>query len=173
MFPDNDNYSFAEKWSAEIANYNFTQVPNLLLSCQGHLKLKDGELLTLIHLLTFWFIWDGEIYPTIMTLTKFSNKGYSTVQKRLRNLEEKGFIQRCPRLYTSNEYDLKPCVKKLQEHLEICEKLPLKRGEYREKTVSPLPSLPINKEYQHLTILNKENLRNEDIFGNFFGGLGQ
>ncbi|HJQ09056.1 MAG TPA: helix-turn-helix domain-containing protein [Candidatus Saccharimonadales bacterium] len=159
MNPENANYKFSEKWSPEIEVYSFTQVPNLLLACQGHLKLKDGELVTLIHLLTFWFSHDSKVFPTITTLTKFSHKGYSTVQKRLRTLEEKGFVKRRQRLGTSNTFDLIPCVVKLYKHQLVCKNLPRKQGEYKSKLMHLPPSLVINKEDEGLTRPNITNTK--------------
>lgn len=156
----NKEYAFSEKWSPEVEQYSFTQIPNLLLGCQGHLKLRDGELLTLIHLLTFWFDHDGEVYPSIATLTRFSHKGYSTIQRRLRVLEEKGFVKRRHKFGMSNTYDLKPCVAKLYKHQAICHDLPHKRAPKKVK-VRSLPSpLTSNKEYQLPRRLNKKTSGN-------------
>ena len=141
-------YGFSEKWSPEIEQYNFTQVPNLLLSCQGHLRLTDGEILTLIHLLTFWFSHDSRVYPTITTLTKFSHKGYSTIQKRLRVLEQKEFVKRRHKKGTSNTFDLIPCVIKLYKHQRVCSSPPRKQGDYEELLSSGGTSFPITKEYE-------------------------
>lgn len=162
MYPEQEKYAFASKWSSEIAERNFTQVPNLLLACQGHLKLKDGELLTLLHLLTFQFSTNSQIYPTITTLTKFSHKGYSTVQRRLRQLEKKGYVKRRHRLGTSNYYDLTPCVEKLNAHTSVCTSATTstKRGVLLEKVRNVPPSFLINKEYETLNIPTKEHVPN-------------
>lgn len=155
-----DKYGFSKKWSAEIEQYGFTQVPNLLLSCQGHLGLTDGEILTLIHLLTFWFSHKSKVYPTITTLTKFSHKGYSTVQKRLRTLEEKGFVKRRRKLGTSNTYDLVPCITKLYKHQRDCPSPPRKQGEPKQYTARVDTSLSINKEYEVRRRLMLKNTKN-------------
>lgn len=148
QLPKNDGYSFEEKWSPEIAIYNFTQVPNLLLACQGHLGLKDGELITLIHLFTYWFGHDSRIYPSIETLCRFSQNGYSTVQRRLRILEQKEFLKRRHQFGTSNTYDIIPCVIKLHKHQKVCPNPPRKQGEYRIRNDRSVPSILINKEYE-------------------------
>jgi DNA-binding MarR family transcriptional regulator len=150
MAKNNDagKHQFYKKWSIDIDQYNFTQVPNILLSCQGHLKLTDGEILTLIHLLTFWFSNESRVYPTITTLRKFSHKSYPTIQKRLRRLEEKGFVKRKHRLGTSNTYDLTMCVKMLQEHIKQCPSEHRKQSYYYLLNYESPPSITINKEYE-------------------------
>lgn len=170
---NNKEYGFTEKWSPEIEVYNFTQVPNLLLACQGHLKLSDGELITLIHLLMFWFSHDSSVYPSINKLCKFSESGYSTVQRRLKNLEEKKFIKRRRKLGTSNTYDLIPCVIKLYKHQKICTDLPRKKGDYKlKKSNAPTP-LVTNKEYEFLTRLNSNNTKNNvgKVLESEYGGF--
>ena len=160
MYPKDERYAFSEKWSPEIAEFNFTQVPNILLACQGHLYLTDGEVLTLIHLLTFQFSSVSRIYPTITTLTKFSHKGYSTIQKRLSELERKGYLNRKHRLGTSNYYDLSPCVERLTRHSRTCNSTSIKRVDY-SAIVRGLPSpITSNKEDETLNIQTKENIKN-------------
>jgi len=148
MSEEENGYKFNGKWSPEIAKYNFTQVPNLLLGCQAHLGLTDGELVTLIQLLTYWFRHESRVYPSITTLTKFSHKGYSTVQKRLRSLESKGFINRRHNFGTSNTYDLHYCARKLYQHQKVCTDPPRNRAA-SVTTMRSLPSsLTSNKEYE-------------------------
>lgn len=144
-------YNFSDKWSADIEEFNFTQVPNLLLGCQGHLHLTDGELLTLIHLQTFWYSNGSRIFPSITTLTKFSHKGYSTIQARLMKLEKKGFIKRSHTRGTSNTYSLTPCVERLNRHIQVCKNPPRKQGEQLVKVGRVAPSFLMTKEYEALT----------------------
>lgn len=125
---DNENYSFAQKWTTEIEQYGFTQVPNALLKCQGHLGLTDGELVTLINLLHYWYRGKAKAFPSITTLTKFSGKNFSTLQKRLKSLEDKGFLVRQHRRNTSNTYVLTNCIKKLNKHLKVCPTPPRNRS---------------------------------------------
>lgn len=160
MKTNSDIYGFSDKWSPDIDEYSFTQIPNLLLACQGHLRLTDGELLTLIHLLTYWFSYKSKVYPSIKTLTKFSSNGYSTIQKRLRTLEEKGFIKRVHKLGTSNTFDLVPCVKKLREHEKVCKQRPRIRAENAVKTIREPSSFTSNKEDEFLRRLNRNNTEN-------------
>lgn len=156
--PENINYGFTGKWSKEIEEYGFTQIPNLLLHCHGHLGLTDGEMITLIHLLIFRFHEDSKVYPSILTLAGFSLKGYSTIQKRLKDLEDKGFIERIQRYYTSNIFNLEPCVIKLMEHHRICENLPRKRAFAIQNLESLDLSFLGNKEYEFLKRRNLEDI---------------
>jgi predicted transcriptional regulator len=167
-----DIYKFEQKWSPEIAIYNFTQVPNLLLNCQGHLGLTDGELLTLIHLLSHWYRHDSNIYPSINRLSKFSQKGYSTIQKRLKSLEDKEFIKRRYKQGTSSTYDVIPCIVKLYQHEKVCTDPPRLQSHYWEKASSPIPSLLKNKEDNYSRRLNFNNTKNphDSFFDTDTGG---
>lgn len=146
--PNGGSQKFHEKWSGDIDLYRFTQVPNILLSCQGHLKLTDGEILTLIHLLTFWFNTRSRVFPSITTLRKFSHKSYPTIQKRLRRLEEKGFIKRKHHFGTSNTYDLTKCVEMLDNHIKVCPTVHRKQSLYYLLNYESPSSITIKKEYE-------------------------
>lgn len=143
-------YSFSSKWSPEINEYGFTQVPNLLLVCQGHLGLTDGEVITLLQLLTFWYRKDTPVFPSINRVTRRSHKGYSTTQRRLKSLAEKGFIERERKKGTSTRYDLRPCVTKLYLHQKVCKEISQKRDSLNVKVTKQPTSKATYKEYEAL-----------------------
>jgi DNA-binding MarR family transcriptional regulator len=151
---------FSDKWTLEIEQYGFTQVPDLLLTCQEHFDLKDGELLTLIHLLSYWYYKNGIVWPAISTLASNFGKKYSTVQRRLMNLEKKGFIERVERPGTSNIYDIEPCVRKLYQHQLHCPYITIKRGDLSSKATRVPTSFLGDKEEELLRKLTKETLGN-------------
>lgn len=160
MYPNEERYSFAKHWSPEIAEFNFTQVPNILLGCQGHLEITDGELLTLLHLLTFRFKPDSDIWPSITLLTRFSEKHFTTIQKRLRILEQKGFVKRIHIQGTSNRYDISPCIRKLNKHIKVCKHLPRKQAVPTAALTGLPSSYSSSKEDEDLNIQTKEKLTN-------------
>jgi DNA-binding MarR family transcriptional regulator len=151
---------FEHQWGSSVALYKFTQVPNALLNCQGHLKLDDGELLTYIHLVSFRFHSYSEIFPSIKTLCMFSHKSYPTVQKRLKRLESKGYIKRIRRFNSSNKYDITPGIRKLSKHLKNCPRTPRIFEKAPVINEAQYPSLTTNKEYEDktLTTNNTETL---------------
>lgn len=115
-----NDHSFTKKWSPEIEQFGFTQIPNQLITCQKQLDLHDGELVTLIQLIKFWFSKKGKVYPAINTLASYTGKGYTTIQKRLKTLEDKGFIRRRRNNGTSSTYDLSPLAAILYQHQRTC-----------------------------------------------------
>lgn len=158
--------SFVEKWSSEIAVYGFTQVPNLLIRCQGHLKISDNEFVTLTGLLSFWYEHDGQIYPSIETLASYSHKGYTTIQKRLASLETKGFIQRLYVYGKTNYYDVQPCIVKLYKHQKVCPHPPKKREGYGSNVREPPPSNMRDKQYEAKRKFNKKIMGVGEILNN-------
>lgn len=145
---DGDEYGFNSKWSPEIKVHGFTQVPNLLLVCQGHLGLTDGEMITLMQLLSFWYRKNSPVYPSINRVTKRSKKGYSTTQRRLKSLEDKGFIERKRIKGKSTRYDLLPCVMRLYQHQKVCDEHSQKRDSLVVKVTRVPRSKPTYKEYE-------------------------
>lgn len=152
--------TFVRQWTVETSELGFTQIPNLLITCQGHLKLSDGELVTLIELLKFWYEQDSRIYPSIDTLCRYSGRKYSTVQRRLKSLEKKGFITRKHRFATSDDYSVRPTVNKLYEHRKICTSI----SHFREDDWSDLSSLPssvpTDKQYEAIKDFLTKNTKN-------------
>lgn len=145
-----NDHSFFNKWSPEIEAYGFTQVPNILLTCQGDLNLKHSELVALLQLMSFWFEHKSEVYPSIRRLARRSNKNYSTLQRNLKSLEKKGFIRRRHVMGSSDRYDLKPCAAILYKHqrsCSLCREIAQKREIAIVKVSSPSLTKTTNKEY--------------------------
>lgn len=113
----NEDFLFEKKWGKD---FSFTQIPNTLIYCQGHLGLTDRELVILIQLISHWFSAYKNPYPGIKRLGAYSGKCYSTVQGSLMELEKKGFLFRDERPGTSNMYDLYPGVCKAIDHKNVC-----------------------------------------------------
>ena len=165
-------YSFTGKWSSEIEAHGFTQIPNLLLVCQGHLELTDGETITLMQLLTFWYRKDNPVYPSINRVAKRSDKGYSTTQRRLKSLEDKGFIKRRRVRGTSSRYDLRPCVAKLYHHEKVCDAFSQKRETLGVKVTKVPLSKTTYKEYEaQRKRIHKKNVHSlSEILASRYGG---
>lgn len=164
----NSESAFEKKWSPEIAKYGFTQIPNLLINCQGHLEITDNELVTLIQLISFWFNHDGQIYPSIARLSKYSLKGYSTIQARLKKLHSKDLIKIVPNIGNTNHYDIVPFINKLYEHQKSCKDPPYKQVGDNSDMSSP-PSLFLrNKEYEPKRKFNNKTESIKEIFSKQF-----
>ena len=160
MDSESKDYTFSGKWSPRVKEFGFTQIPNVLIVCQKHLGLTDGELLTLVQLSMYRFHDNSIVYPSITTLARLSGKGYSTIQKRLKDLEDKDFIYRTQRYYSSNIYDLEPCVFKIVQHSQKCDYLPKKQVEQIRNMSDVLASFFSNKEDEHLKRQNLKHIRN-------------
>lgn len=168
----NSDHSFINKWSPEIEQFGFTQIPNQLITCQSQLNLHDGELVTLVQLTKFWFSKKGKVYPAINTLASYTGKGYTTVQKRLKALEDKGFIRRRRNSGTSSNYDLSPLVIVLYQHQKtclVCRKM--SRG-VTVKTHKVPYSKPTYKEDEPIRQKSKNNISKvSDLIGHRYEAL--
>lgn len=156
------DYSFASKWSNEVERQGYTQIPNILIKCQGHLGLSDGELITLIQLQSFWYHEKNRVFPSIKHLADYSGKSYNPIQKRLSSLEKKGFISKTQRFVNSNLYDLKPTISILNRHTAICKRYHQIQVIRTPEPTYVLPPNPFIKEDAELTIQTIE-----EIYPNF------
>ena len=154
-------YGFSNKWSPETEANGFTQIPNILLTCQGSLGLTHGELVTLLQLMSFWFEHRSLVYPSIKRIAKRSSKGYSTTQRNLKSLEDKGFLKRRHVFGSSNRYDLATCAIRLHKHQSTCTQC-VKGAQKRGVLISKVSTLPYSKttekEYQPKRPNNKTNV---------------
>jgi hypothetical protein len=105
---DNANSAYSTKFSPELTRFGFTQVSNILIQCQGDLGLTDGELLTYIRLLSFWFSRESKIYPSQSLLAQMSKVSISTIANRLRSLQRKEYVRRTLRPGYTSIYDITP-----------------------------------------------------------------
>lgn len=182
MSTQKKEYGFSNKWSHDTEANGFTQIPNVLLTCQGGLGISHSELVTLIQLISYWYKPDGDVNPSIATIARRANNGYSTTHRHLKSLEDKGFIKRIHRYGTSNRYDLKPCAIMLHRHqrsCELCIKISHKRGVKISKVSKVPSSKPIKKEYQqrrlnkNTPVLFSRPMRASDLLTDYIIGKTQ
>ena len=112
-----------EKWGVSLSE-GFLVVPAVLLRRQKELGLDCTELAVLLNLLLSW--WDPDTMPFPRSATIGTRIGVTarTVQRALKNLETKGFIQRIrtstgagAETRSRTRYDLAPVVQRLQERV--------------------------------------------------------
>lgn len=122
---DGANNAIKQRWGNDVieAGTGWTAIPNFLLERQQALKIDPVQLNILLVLMKHWWNSDEKPYPSKKTIAEIVNRDRDTVRKHLKNLEEKGLIERIERYkptsdgggQTSNEYSLEGLVKKLSE----------------------------------------------------------
>lgn len=84
-----------QRWGDALGG-GFVLVPNVLLQHQRALKLDCEETVLLANLLLHWRTDDVPPFPRSETLAQRTGLSRRTVQRRLKQLEEKGFLRRFP-----------------------------------------------------------------------------
>lgn len=111
--------SFEAKWGKSVAAQGFCMLPALLLRAQRRLGLSPTQLAVIIQLCDFWWDDDKVPWPKKETIAQRLNLSEKQVQRVVRDLEQRGYVQRITRTTrngrTSNGYDLAGLVNKLQE----------------------------------------------------------
>jgi DNA-binding transcriptional ArsR family regulator len=113
---------FTDRWGAAM-NDGYLLFPRTLLWHQGELGLSDGEVVVLLNLLASWWDEADWPYPAVSTLAHRMKGSVRTVQRHLRTLEAKGFIERIRNIEGNGRaadlkvtrYVLTGTVKKLNE----------------------------------------------------------
>ena len=107
----------------------YTVLPTVVLKYQQRLELDPLDINLLMHLLSYWLQKETLPHPGKKALALAVGVDPSTVRRRLKALEERGFIKRHPRRSSNkssqtNLYDLTGLIQKLEplaaeEHEEI------------------------------------------------------
>lgn len=82
-----------EKWG-KAAYRGYQAVPHDLFKFQAQLDLSNGELVTLLNILDFWWEADNRPFPGVTVLAKRMNTNPRSVQRHLKCLEEKKYAVR-------------------------------------------------------------------------------
>jgi hypothetical protein len=85
--------SGAAKWGA-AALAGFQPVPDVLLVKQHEMKLQPVDMLVLLNLTSYWWYRDEPPYPRTNIIAQRIGISPRTVQRVLKKLEEKGYIER-------------------------------------------------------------------------------
>jgi predicted transcriptional regulator len=98
------------KWGKSLIKAGWTLIPNQLLERQAALGLDSIDLNILLHIMRHWWEADRLPFPSKATIAQCIKAHPRTVQRRIANLENSGFIKRVPRHHPergrlSNEYD--------------------------------------------------------------------
>jgi predicted transcriptional regulator len=107
------------KWGRQVMDQGFCILPSLLFRAQSRLGLKATHLALILQLAEFWWYDDNLPWPKKETIAQRMGLKEKQVQRIVRDLEQRGYLQRNTRMtphgQTSNSYDLSGLVKKLQE----------------------------------------------------------
>jgi predicted transcriptional regulator len=116
--------SHEAKWGKPNIDAGWTCIPNILVRRQKTLGLDALDLNILLHLLTYWWEDDNHPHPSKETLAKAIGVSASTIQRRIRAMEQGGLLQRIQRRKAddrseTNLYDLTPLREILEPHAEL------------------------------------------------------
>jgi hypothetical protein len=124
------------KWTKAVWSLGWTGVPNVLLTRQHELGLDPTDLNILMQLASYWWMAKNPPRPSKGTIAKrMGLKDPASVRRRIRALEERGFLKRVERTRQAhngkaeNFYDLRPLVGKL---LKLAQRVRKEKAEKRK-----------------------------------------
>jgi biotin operon repressor len=113
------NFSIKEKWGSIVSGgrAGFTGVPDALIRGQGELGISDREMVVLLNILMYW--WQAEKLPFVSSerIGEATGKDQRSVQRAIKGLELKGFLQRANVDFDSdsrNGYELSGLIRQLE-----------------------------------------------------------
>jgi predicted transcriptional regulator len=106
-----------KKWGHSL-NAGFQIIPDVLFRCQKILGLEAADVVILLNITTHWWEYDDLPYPRPSIIAKRMNLSTRTVERRISELQEKGFLIRLSsqrkKGKTIRPYDLSGLVEKLK-----------------------------------------------------------
>ena len=106
------------RWGG-AAEAGFVAIPSILLKHQGRLGLSDQELVTLLHVISYWWLYDNQPFPSSNTLAKRMGKNERSVQRSIRSLRKKNYVDTQVREDGRRTIDVSPIQKILIRMAEI------------------------------------------------------
>jgi DNA-binding MarR family transcriptional regulator len=108
--------AFEDKWGTPLIAAGYGAVPNVIVQRHTQLGMTPTELALYLVLASFWWRKGERPFPSILELSKAMGMNPRNIQRRLRRMQEVGFIRIHKRKTRhggnkSNEYDLTPLIK--------------------------------------------------------------
>ncbi len=110
-----------QKWGKKLWGIGWVGLPSILLTHQERLGIDAVDVNIILHLVKHWWEAKNLPFPTKKSIAKSMRIHPSTVQRRIRNLEQVGLIQRHKQFseankgQRANQYDLKGLIRKANE----------------------------------------------------------
>lgn len=110
-----------EIWGKATMRAGYTTVPNMLLEHFTKIGMDCGDLAIALFLIRQWWTEDNKPFASKQTIADAVGLSARRVQERIKNMEQKGLIQRVQRegpggRHTANIYDPTGLVKALEPY---------------------------------------------------------
>ena len=137
------------KWTKPVMSAGWTAIPSILLEKQHALGLDALDINIIGHLTIYWWTKQNLPHPAVKTMAKAIGVAPRTIQKRIKAMEDLGFIKRIQRrrpglANATNQYNLDGLIKKLTPYAE--EKTEAKEATKKkeaERVASKKPKLSV------------------------------
>lgn len=83
-----------KKWGRTLIDAGWTLVPNTFIEQQERLGLDALDFNILLHLMSYWWEPSNKPRPSKKTIAKAVGRDPRTVQRRIANMEKKGYLKR-------------------------------------------------------------------------------
>ncbi len=128
-----------EKWTRPLMDAGWTLIPSVILERQQALGLNATDLNILLHLIRHWWFSDKLPYPSKRVIADCMGVSESTVQRRIRQMENDGLLSRIARSkhgkgQQSNMYDLSGLIEAVRPYAEEALQTRAKRKKEDDET---------------------------------------
>ena len=93
------------KWTKPLMEAGWSAIPSILIEKQEALGLDPVDMNIILHLTQYWWLKENLPHPSVGTIAAAIGRKERTVQRRIKALEELGFIRRIERRKSHNGSD--------------------------------------------------------------------
>lgn len=136
------------KWTKPLMEAGWTIIPSMIFERQRALGLYPVDINVLMQLVVRWWTADNPPYPSLKDIARRIGVSVSTVQRSLKRMQTKGFIEIRPRFddrgQTSNSYHFDGLIKEVTPFAEEALAERAKRQqEEQERSIRRRPRSPL------------------------------
>ncbi len=107
-------WDMGKRWTPTLIADGFTPIPSAFLLHYAELGISSHEAMLIIHLMSFK--WDEKKpFPRFARIAERMKISETATRGHARSLEKKGLLRRIKRPGRSNEFDLTPLFRKLEQ----------------------------------------------------------
>jgi DNA-binding MarR family transcriptional regulator len=107
-------WDMSKRWTPALIADGFTPIPAAFLAHYAELGISSHEAMLIIHLMSFK--WDEKRpFPRFARIAERMKISETATRGHARSLEKKGLLRRIKRPGRSNEFDLTPLFRRLEE----------------------------------------------------------
>ena len=119
MHTEELNYDPRKRWGKKLIEEGFCIFPEQIIKNWSKTELDATDLAIVLNIAAYWWAVDRLPHPSLATISKNLNLSKRSVERRVKNMVDKGYIKKEKKVINNNtpikiEWDLRGFIKKFE-----------------------------------------------------------